>query len=71
MHNCRNRENENKQVIARRGDMPLPPADRSGSTSMRERIRSPRSSGGLRGICGAASLGASWLWDRRTDRDMA
>ena len=38
---------------------------------MRERIRSPRSSGGLRGICGAASLGASWLWDRRTDRDMA
>jgi len=33
-------------------------ADRGGSTSVRGRIRSPHSSGGLQGSCGAAGLGA-------------
>jgi len=34
------------------------PADRGGSTSVRGQIRSPHSSGGLQGSCGAAGLGA-------------
>jgi len=53
-------------------------ADRGGSTSMRGRIRSPHSSGGLQGSCGAAGLGVARLGqllrakpagtDRQTDR---
>ena len=48
-----------QQVIAPRDDMLR--ADRGGSTSVRGRIRSPHSSGGLQGSCGAAGLGAARL----------
>jgi len=37
------------------------PADRGRSTSVRGRIRSPHTSGGLQGSCGAAGLGAARL----------
>ena len=46
-----------EQVITRRDDMPL--ADSGGSASVRRRIRSPHSSRGLQGSCGAAGLGAT------------
>ena len=36
----------------------MPPADRGGSTFVRGRIRSPHSSDGLQGSCGAAGVGA-------------
>ena len=56
----------------------MPPADRGGSTSVRGRIRSPHSSGGLQGSCAAYSLWRSWhrrsayaSWDRRTDGSTA
>ena len=42
---CIRKTIKTEQVIARRDDMP--PADRTGSTSVRGRIRSPHSTGGL------------------------
>jgi len=59
-----------KRVIARRDDIPL--ADRGGSTSVRGRIRSLHSSGGLQGSCAAYSpIGQLGQTDGRTDRGIA
>jgi len=54
----------------------MPPAGRGGSTSVRGRIRSPHSSDGPQGSCGAADLGAARLGqvgqtDGRTDGRIA
>jgi len=56
-----------KQLITRRDDMT--PADRGGSTSVRGRICSPHSCGGLHGSRGAAvaRLGRVGQTDRQTD----
>jgi len=57
-----------KRVIARRDDIPL--ADRGGSTSVRGRIRSLHSSGGLQGSCAAYSPRPAGT-NRRTDGRIA
>jgi len=50
---------KSQQIIARRDDNPH--ADRGGSTSVRGRIRSPHSSGGLQASCSTAGLGVNRL----------